>query len=53
LRNKGADANKDEKVRISELRKTLQKEVFELSKGYQRPTMRLSNIETDFVIWSY
>ncbi len=53
LANKGADENKDEKVRISELRKTLQEEVYELSKGFQRPTMRLSNIETDFIIWSY
>lgn len=53
LKNRKADLNNDEVVRISELRKTVQEEVYNLSNGFQRPTSRLDNIQSDFIIWNY
>lgn len=53
LKNGKSDLDGDRVVQLSELRKTVQDEVYKLSKGFQRPTSRLDNIQSDFVIWTY
>ncbi|MFH0894292.1 MAG: hypothetical protein V2A54_07640 [Bacteroidota bacterium] len=51
LRDKKADANKDNKVSVSELREYILREVEILTKGAQRPTTRQENIGFDFVVF--
>lgn len=53
IKNGKSDLNDDKSVSISELRETLREEVTKMSNGFQKPSMRLSNIETDFEIWRY
>tara|TARA_B100000508_G_scaffold48272_1_gene37529 strand:+ start:81612 stop:84797 length:3186 start_codon:yes stop_codon:yes gene_type:complete len=53
IKNQKSDLNNDRSVSVSELRNILQEEVYRLSKGFQKPTMRLSNISADFSVWRY
>ena len=51
LQSGKADADKDGSVTVSELRNFVIDEVFSLTKGKQKPTVRRDNIENDFRIW--
>lgn len=51
LKDKIADSNNDGQIMLSELQQFLQKEVFILSNGLQKPTSRIENISMDFRIW--
>jgi WD40 repeat protein len=46
-----ADQNNDGRVSVSELRHYVIEEVYRLTNGRQRPTMRNENIEHDFNVW--
>jgi hypothetical protein len=48
LKNKMADQNKDQIVSLSELMSYLQKSVFEMTGGRQKPTSRIENISNDW-----
>lgn len=48
LQDNKADDNYDKSITISELQRYLEKEVFELSNGLQKPTSRIQNWQSDF-----
>jgi WD40 repeat protein len=50
LQLRGADANKDRKLAVSELRDHVAKRVPELTKGAQKPTVRRDNLFVDFPV---
>jgi len=49
--NGGADLNKDNEIRISELATFIKNEVKRMTNGRQRPTIRRENFEYDFKIY--
>ena len=51
LYDKKADLNNDGQIMISELQKYLGKEVFDISRGMQRPSSRMENSYLDYRIW--
>jgi uncharacterized caspase-like protein len=46
-----ADANKDQKIMLSELQKFVAEEVNQLSNGKQTPTYRVENTVLDYELW--
>jgi uncharacterized caspase-like protein len=50
LQDNEADDNYDDKTLVSEMQAYLEKEVFELSQGLQKPTSRIQNWQSDFPI---
>jgi WD40 repeat protein len=50
LSSNGTDLNDDGNISVNELQTYIQKEVYQLTNGKQKPTNRLENIETDFII---
>lgn len=51
LTSKAADANKDDEIRVSELRSYIYDQVTTLSNGKQKPTARSENLSVDYRIW--
>jgi len=50
LKERAADANKDEKITVSELQSYVMDQVKRLTQGGQNPTVRRENLENDFVV---
>ncbi|MEP6957386.1 MAG: caspase family protein [Nitrospirota bacterium] len=51
LKNRGADANKDQTVTVSELQSYVIDQVRTLTEGGQNPTVRRENLEYDFAVY--
>jgi len=51
LKNRGADANKDQTVTVSELQAYVIEQVRKLTEGGQNPTVRRENLEYDFAVY--
>lgn len=51
LKTKNADANKDGKIQVSEIRDFVIDNVQSLTQGLQTPTSRKENLEFDFRVW--
>jgi WD40 repeat protein len=51
LKNRGADANKDQTITVSELQGYVIDQVRKLTQGGQNPTVRRENLEYDFVVY--
>lgn len=51
MTNGRADANKDQKIMLSELQKFVAEEVNQLSNGKQTPTYRVENTVLDYELW--
>jgi WD40 repeat protein/uncharacterized caspase-like protein len=51
LTSKEADFNKDDEIRVSELRTYVYDKVTALSNGKQKPTARSENLSVDYRIW--
>lgn len=51
LKTKKADANKDGKIQVSEIRDFVIDNVQSLTQGLQKPTSRKENLEFDFRMW--
>ncbi|MCU0444607.1 MAG: caspase family protein [Microscillaceae bacterium] len=51
LKEMRADANKDGKITLSEIKNYVQKTVPELTGGRQQPTSRIENLINDFRVW--
>ncbi|MCB9245134.1 MAG: caspase family protein [Flavobacteriales bacterium] len=51
LKQKQADLNKDGTIYFSELRDFVTSEVVKQTKGKQKPTMRMEQLERDIVLW--
>ena len=51
LTTKAADLNQDGEIMLSEIQQYVQNQVSELSRGMQKPTSRIENIEMDFRVW--
>ena len=51
LKNRGADANKDQAITVSELQAYVIDQVRKLTQGGQNPTVRRENLESDFVVY--
>lgn len=51
LKEMKADANKDGKIMLSEIRDYVFKSVSALTNGRQHPTSRIENLENDFRVW--
>jgi uncharacterized caspase-like protein len=50
LQDNEADDNNNQSISISELQQYLEKEVYKLSNGLQKPTSRIQNWQSDFPI---
>jgi len=51
IKNHRADYNKDKKIQVSEIIKFILKEVSQITKGKQTPTLRRENLEFDYSIY--
>jgi WD40 repeat protein len=51
LKNRGADANKDQTITVSELQTYVIDQVRKLTEGGQNPTVRRENLEYDFAVY--
>lgn len=51
LKNRGADANKDQTITVSELQSYVIDQVRKLTEGGQNPTVRRENLEYDFAVY--
>ena len=51
LQDMAADLDGDGKVMVSELQQYLSEEVYRLTEGHQRPTMRVENLLGDWWVW--
>jgi len=51
LKNRGADANKDQTITVSELQAYVIDQVRKLTQGGQNPTVRRENLEYDFAVY--
>ena len=51
LRNRGADANHDQTITVSELQAYVTEQVRTLTQGGQNPTVRRENLEYDFAVY--
>jgi len=51
LYSKKADANNNGTITISEIKDYVSNQVSKITGGYQHPTSRRENLETDFIIW--
>ena len=51
LKNREADANRDQAVTVSELQSYVIDQVRKLTQGGQNPTVRRENLEHDFVVY--
>lgn len=51
LKNRGADANHDQTITVSELQAYVIDQVRKLTEGGQNPTVRRENLEYDFVVY--
>jgi uncharacterized caspase-like protein len=51
LKNRGADANKDQTITVSELQAYVIDQVRKLTEGGQNPTVRRENLEYDFAVY--
>jgi WD40 repeat protein len=51
LKNRQADANKDQAITVSELQAYVIEQVRKLTEGGQNPTVRRENLESDFVVY--
>lgn len=51
LQEKAADSNADGKISVSELQQYVMKQVPQITKGQQKPTMRVENLANDWRIW--
>jgi WD40 repeat protein len=51
LKNRQADANKDQAITVSELQAYVIEQVRKLTEGGQNPTVRRENLERDFVVY--
>src|SRR5438093_8797355 len=51
LKNRGADANKDQIITVSELQAYVIDQVRKLTEGGQNPTVRRENLEYDFAVY--
>jgi WD40 repeat protein len=51
LKNRQADANKDQVITVSELQAYVIEQVRKLTEGGQNPTVRRENLESDFVVY--
>ena len=51
LKNRGADANQDQAITVSELQAYVIEQVRKLTEGGQNPTVRRENLESDFVVY--
>jgi len=51
LKNRGADANKDQTITVSELQGYVIDQVRKLTEGGQNPTVRRENLEYDFAVY--
>jgi WD40 repeat protein len=51
LRSGKADANRDERITVTELRDYVAESVHKLTQGKQHPTSRKENLEFDFTVW--
>lgn len=51
LQSREADLDGNGQIMLSELQQYVQNQVLELSRGQQKPTSRIENIEMDFRVW--
>jgi WD40 repeat protein/uncharacterized caspase-like protein len=51
IQTQEADLNSDGEIMLSELQRYVQSQVLLLSRGMQKPTSRIENIEMDFKVW--
>jgi hypothetical protein len=51
LKNRQADANKDQLITVSELQAYVIDQVRKLTEGGQNPTVRRENLESDFIVY--
>jgi WD40 repeat protein len=51
IKSQRADLNSDGVIMLSEMQNYLQKEVFKLSAGKQKPNSRIENLSLDYPIW--
>ncbi|MCF8233293.1 MAG: caspase family protein [Bacteroidales bacterium] len=51
LQSGDADANQNGEITVSELRDYVGKTVYDLTNGFQKPTMRQENVEFDYRVW--